>query len=186
MSNGHNHLLLIFWYQGITLNAKMDPTESSPISLDVFGGASTPPTSIPPSPTSANFCAKCGGSVTFPSILQSHGLDPQSEEVSLVNEALKGKRSRAPYTEVSVLLLRWDVQHQEWDNEVADLQKIFKEFNFAIFQDHKIGLTKYAKHEVMSLVSNFMIKCGGPESLLIVYYTGHGGVGSDGGCLWGV
>lgn len=176
----------IIQYQGMIPNAKMDSTASSPISLnDVFRGGSTPPTSIPPSPSSSNICARCGGSATFPSTLQSQGLSPQSEVVNSVNEALKGKPPRAPYTKVSVLLLGWDVQHQGWDREVADLRNVFEDFNFTIFQDHKISLDEYAEDELMGLVSGFIRQCGGPESLLIIYYTGHGGVASDGGCLWG-
>jgi hypothetical protein len=74
-----------------------------------------------------------------------------------------------------VLLLSWEVSERsdlDAENEVEQLGKVFREEYGYATEPWKIPLQS-SHHKLTSKVLDF-VGYGGPDSLLIVYYSGHG------------
>ncbi|KAK7991005.1 homeobox domain-containing protein [Apiospora arundinis] len=88
------------------------------------------------------------------------------------------KSQSMPYAKVSVLLLSWhkDIYDLNTGEEVADLETLFKE-KF-MFETTKRVLTRDSRNTAQSQVnyhlSEFVIRNDDVNTLLIVYYAGHG------------
>lgn len=113
--------------------------------------------------------------------------DPNSLQAAW-NKAMVGLNSSSvSYKDVSVLLLSWD---QDFDDlgvkeEVDALEAVFRNrFNYHV---QSSTLKTYEKRSVQllvnSIVANWVCKKDGPDTLLMVYYAGHGSPGQTPGHL---
>ncbi|KAK8127031.1 uncharacterized protein PG998_002790 [Apiospora kogelbergensis] len=91
-----------------------------------------------------------------------------------------------PYTKVSVLLLSWDkeIDDLKTDKEVTDLENLFK--NKFMFETTRQVLKKDDKSpqaQVNHYLAQFVYENDNTNTMLIIYYAGHGRPGSDRGNL---
>ncbi|KAI0015133.1 hypothetical protein F4780DRAFT_116135 [Xylariomycetidae sp. FL0641] len=89
---------------------------------------------------------------------------------------------RSPYSEVSVLLLRWD-EDDAVEPDLAALEHVFRDrYNYRT-ERWSIPSVANASLKLGIRMSNFL-EHAGPDKLLIVYYAGYGFVGANSQLFW--
>ena len=95
--------------------------------------------------------------------------------------------SSSCYKNVEVLMLRWAGGSDDLgvDQEVNDLKDVLEnQFNFHVHvQSLENSLGPKLHSRINFIVSKFVHDCDGEDTLLIVYYAGHGGPGPEPGQL---
>jgi hypothetical protein len=96
-------------------------------------------------------------------------------------------RGRSRYKEVHALLLSWEDDNLGVIKEVLDLEKVFVEiYNYHV-EEWKIPRNR-AHNSLAARLSKFLENYdseeSGQQTLLIVYYGGHGGMNDDRQCVW--
>ena len=89
------------------------------------------------------------------------------------------------YVAVNVLLLSWEDDDIGCAAEIAELSRMFQEsFNYAVWP-YKIP-SQDPESSLNSTVFQFVASFGGEDSLIIVYYGGHGGpkITTKSPCTW--
>ena len=98
-----------------------------------------------------------------------------------------GYKTSSTYTKVEVLLLCWNHSCSDMTtkDEIDGLKAVFEEkFNYhAEVQYLDITVGQRLQVRVNTIVAAFVGKHDGPNTLLIVYYAGHGRPGSEAGSL---
>lgn len=87
-----------------------------------------------------------------------------------------------PYKIVNVLLICWeDTTQHEFENQLDTLASEFKKFNFCV-RKYKIASKRPQQklnRELLSFLDNDQ-----DDTLLIIYYGGHGLNNGDKECIW--
>lgn len=95
---------------------------------------------------------------------------------------IQRQTERPPYADVSVLLLRWE-EDQSVDEDLVALEHVFqKQFNYNTQRWH-IPTVANPSIKLGVQIASFLENAR-PNHLLIIYYAGHGYVGSDGQLYW--
>lgn len=139
---------------------------------------------VPPTPLHVD---TTGGSKRNPLVTPSSNTSPTSKpDEEAQNEADRqlfqsevNKKMDVPngYLNVGVLMLRWQKGLDEFpkhDQEIGDLKEVFEhQFHYEceIVELHN---QKSPQHQLNHAIANHLLKYDGPNSLLIIYYTGHG------------
>lgn len=93
------------------------------------------------------------------------------------------KQTETPsYTDASVLMLRWE-EDDAVDTELAELEKVFQTNYHYRTQRWLIPTVPNPSAKLSAQVAQFLENAR-PNNLLIIYYAGHGFVGSDGQLYW--
>ncbi|KFA81982.1 hypothetical protein S40288_04395 [Stachybotrys chartarum IBT 40288] len=95
---------------------------------------------------------------------------------------IQRQTERSPYTNVSVLLLRWEDDQSVEDDLVALDQILRKEYNFET-QQWQIPTVHNPSIKLGVQMASFLEQAR-HNHLLIIYYAGYGYVGSDGHLYW--
>ncbi|KAK8007742.1 hypothetical protein PG989_001732 [Apiospora arundinis] len=96
------------------------------------------------------------------------------------------KSQYIPYTKVSVLLLSWhkDIDDLKTDEEVTDLENLFKDkFMFETTRQILTKDSKSAQAQVNHYLAKFVYENDSSNTMLIIYYAGHGRPGNRRGNL---
>ncbi|TGO24997.1 hypothetical protein BPAE_0090g00410 [Botrytis paeoniae] len=106
---------------------------------------------------------------------------------ALFDEHMSAKNASVAYREVHVLLLSWDRKDDDLhvEQEVADLENVFRDI-FKYKTTQKILQQNPRKHPQVQInlyLAEFVHNHDDPDTLLIVYYAGHGKLSDDGGGL---
>lgn len=114
--------------------------------------------------------------------------DDSELQVLWSNTMDEGKyTSPSKYKNIEVLLLCWAEKSDDLiiTEEVSKLKRTFEEcFNYRAQIEHLDASAKQtAQVQVNSIVANFVKTFDGPNTLLIVYYAGHGKPGKYFGSL---
>ncbi|KAF5012413.1 hypothetical protein FDECE_1542 [Fusarium decemcellulare] len=104
-----------------------------------------------------------------------------SHQQAIANRLLEYRPLRAQrYATVNVLLITWS-DHDlglGFDQEVAELREMFcQTFNYNVWP-YMIP-SKDAERSLNAVVAQFTKNFGGEDGLLIIFYSGHGGPGTD-------
>lgn len=86
-----------------------------------------------------------------------------------------------PHRKTAVLLLAWDASIDELGvkDEVKELEGVFKNiYNYTVRTEY-IKPTPHPQHQVSVFLANFVFEFDGKDTLLIVYYAGHGSPGNS-------
>ncbi|KAJ3528446.1 hypothetical protein NM208_g10191 [Fusarium decemcellulare] len=95
---------------------------------------------------------------------------------------IQRQTERHPYTDVSVLLLRWE-EDESVDEDLAALEQVFqKQYKFRTDRWH-IPTVPNPSIKLGVQMASFL-EHARANHLLIIYYAGHGYVGSDGQLYW--
>ncbi|KAL8819994.1 MAG: hypothetical protein Q9223_001699 [Gallowayella weberi] len=124
-------------------------------------------------------------SIESPEDQSASGYESAGEEeasryqVLWTNEMAKGKyRSTSLYNKVEVLLLCWQVADSDMNTagEVEDLKSVFeKDFGYHTTTERLVANPeKKLQVQVNAKVATFVDRHDGQDTLLIVYYAGHG------------
>lgn len=147
--------------------------------LDFCLVAHIPPTSQHTTHTPESY-SPFDGPFQKASLAAQNGEDQQAQLNRSIEERFAGWQ-RSPYTNVSVLLLRWAADNLGVIDEVLRLEKTLRErFNFSTEQwDIPSEEPEY------ELTSKMLEFCKGKKKnhLLILYYAGHSGGGPE-ECIW--
>lgn len=84
------------------------------------------------------------------------------------------KRHESRYTNVKVLMVRWASDNLGVSKEIYHLRRVFKEY-----YDFEVSDFRIPDHQPTATLANRVRKFTGnhsPETLLIFYYAGHGGI----------
>ncbi|KAH9219799.1 hypothetical protein DL95DRAFT_51020 [Leptodontidium sp. 2 PMI_412] len=91
-------------------------------------------------------------------------------------------RAQTRYSNVSVLLLRWEDDEMNVEWELDDLEKVFRNYGFGT--ERWLIPTKNSHLKLMSKVVDVVEENDGNGGLVIVYYAGHAGINSSRGATW--
>lgn len=92
-------------------------------------------------------------------------------------------RGRSRYKEAHVLLLSWEDDDLGVIDEVNDLQDVFRQtYNYET-EVWKIP-SKRAHNSLATRIVQFVADHDARDSLLVLYYGGHGLMNDDRQCLW--
>lgn len=95
---------------------------------------------------------------------------------------IQRQTERHPYTDVSVLLLRWE-EDESVDEDLAALEQVFqKQYKFRTERWHIPTVANPSIKLGVQMAS--FLEHARANQLLIIYYAGHGYVGSDGQLYW--
>ncbi|KAH7313842.1 hypothetical protein B0I35DRAFT_355732 [Stachybotrys elegans] len=95
---------------------------------------------------------------------------------------IQRQAERSPYSDVSVLLLRWE-EDQSVDEDLANLDQVLQsQYNFNTQRWH-IPTVPNPSIKLGVQMAQFL-EHGRPNHLLIIYYAGYGYVSSDGQLYW--
>ncbi|EEU39219.1 uncharacterized protein NECHADRAFT_43231 [Fusarium vanettenii 77-13-4] len=95
---------------------------------------------------------------------------------------IQRQTERHPYTDVSVLLLRWE-EDESVDEDLAALEQVFqKQYKFRTERWH-IPTVPNPSIKLGVQMASFL-EHARANHLLIIYYAGHGYVGTDGQLYW--
>ncbi|KAI5458888.1 hypothetical protein BGZ63DRAFT_415600 [Mariannaea sp. PMI_226] len=95
---------------------------------------------------------------------------------------IQRQTERVPHTDVSVLLLRW-AEDETVDKDLVELDQVFqKQYGFRTEQWHIPTVANPSIKLGVQMAS--FLENARPNHLLIIYYAGHGFVGSDGQLYW--
>ena len=92
-------------------------------------------------------------------------------------------RGRSRYREAHVLLLSWEDDNLGVINEVTELEDVFRQCYSFGTEEWKIP-SKRPHNTLASKILEFSNNYEGKDSLLIVYYGGHGLMNDDRQCIW--
>lgn len=95
---------------------------------------------------------------------------------------IQRQMERPSYAEASVLLLRWE-EDESTEQELAALEKVFQTNYHYRTQQWLIPTVPNPSAKLSAQVAQFL-DTAKPNNLLIIYYAGHGLVGSDGQLYW--
>ncbi|ATZ46745.1 hypothetical protein BCIN_02g01150 [Botrytis cinerea B05.10] len=103
---------------------------------------------------------------------------------AIFDEHMSAKNASVAYREVHVLLLSWDRKDDDLhvEQEVADLESVFRD-TFKYKTTQKILQQNPRKHpqaQINLYLAEFVHNYDDPNTLLIVYYAGHGKLSDDG------
>ena len=97
-------------------------------------------------------------------------------------------RGLSPYKEFEALLLCWDQSCSDMSTEleVEELKAVLEtRFGYHTTVEHlNTRIKKSLQAQLNSKVAMFVETCDDPDTLLIIYYAGHGKVGGDHGDLY--
>ena len=91
---------------------------------------------------------------------------------------------RVEYTSVTALLLYWKENDINPEQEVDAVRELFeKDFGYTsiTFQIPSRRAQQEINREISALVANYSIKL---DSLILIYYAGHGDVDNNGKSVW--
>jgi hypothetical protein len=95
---------------------------------------------------------------------------------------IQRQTERMTYSNVSVLLLRWE-DDVSVDSDLAELETVLqKQYNYSTQRWH-IPTVPNPSIKLGVQMASFL-EHARPNHLLIIYYAGHGYVGSDGQLFW--
>lgn len=95
---------------------------------------------------------------------------------------IQRQTERPQYTDVSVLMLRWEGDESP-EEDLNALEKIFQTTYHFRTQRWQIPSCPNPSIKLGVQIASFL-ENPRPDHLLIIYYTGHGYVGSDGQLYW--
>lgn len=95
---------------------------------------------------------------------------------------IQRQTERHPYTDVSVLLLRWE-EDNSVDEDLVALEQVFqKQYNF---RTERWNIPTVANPSIkLGVQMASFLDNARSNHLLIIYYAGHGYAGSDGQLFW--
>lgn len=100
-----------------------------------------------------------------------------SRASSVISET--GREAERPrYAEVHVLLLTFEYNDLDLEMETAKVRKSFSRLGYHV---HRYNIKMRQTMARLQRVMSRFLAMGNEESLLIVYYHGHGGLGEDDG-----
>lgn len=91
---------------------------------------------------------------------------------------------RVEYTDVTALLLYWKENDFNPEQEVDAVRELFEKdfaYNSVTFPIPSQRAQQELNREISALVSNYSRKL---DSLILIYYAGHGDVDDDGKSVW--
>ena len=94
---------------------------------------------------------------------------------------IKRQTERPSYSDVSVLLLRWE-DDESVEEDLSSLEKVFRSYNYDT-QQWKIPTVPNPSIKLGVQMASFLENAR-PDHLLIIYYAGYGYVGSDSQLYW--
>ncbi|KAI6750229.1 hypothetical protein HG531_007494 [Fusarium graminearum] len=95
---------------------------------------------------------------------------------------IQRQTERHPYTDVSVLLLRWE-DDESVDEDLTALEQVLqKQYKYRTEKWHIPTVPDLSKKLGVQMAS--FLEHAKPNHLLIIYYAGHGYVSSDGQLFW--
>jgi hypothetical protein len=95
---------------------------------------------------------------------------------------IQRQTERQVYTDVSVLMLRWKDDDQV-DHDLDSLEKLFQ--NQYHFRTQRWSIPSVANpSSKLGVQMDAFLDQAKPDHLLIIYYAGHGYIGSDGQQFW--
>jgi len=116
----------------------------------------------------------------------SNGKPPVSHESLLAKELSDYRPRRARrYAAINVLLLSWEDDDIGVADEISALGDMFRhDFNYAVWP-YKIP-SQDAETSLNFTIARFVSSFGREDSLIVVYYGGHGGpkVATKSPCTW--
>ena len=108
----------------------------------------------------------------------------------IVTNAVKGafpNNTQTRYKDVRVLLLSWQdsnvAGHVNFLGELLDLKKVFEDLYHYKCEEWRIP-SKKPHRELDDKLGQFIKEFDAQETLLIVYYGGHGGMNEDRTSIW--
>ncbi|KAF7885143.1 hypothetical protein EAF00_010961 [Botryotinia globosa] len=119
-----------------------------------------------------------------PADYQDKEASNDSKYKAIFDEHMSAKNASVAYREVHVLLLSWDRKDDDLhvEQEVADLENVFRDI-FKYKTTQKILQQNPRKHPQVQInlyLAQFVADHDDPNTLLIVYYAGHGKLSDDG------
>ncbi|TGO35313.1 hypothetical protein BHYA_0163g00280 [Botrytis hyacinthi] len=119
-----------------------------------------------------------------PTDYQDKEASNDSKFKAIFDEHMSAKNASVAYREVHVLLLSWDRKDDDLhvEQEVADLENVFRDI-FKYKTTQKILQQNPRKHPQVQInlyLAQFVADHDDPNTLLIVYYAGHGKLSDDG------
>lgn len=102
---------------------------------------------------------------------------------SFGNENAIYGRAKCRYKQVHVLLLSWEADDLGVAKEIAELQDVFENIYHYEVEFWKIPSNR-SHNSLNRRLTNFIDDYEGEDSLLIVYYGGHGYMNDDRQCVW--
>lgn len=93
-----------------------------------------------------------------------------------------GSRRNYPYTAVYVLLLYWKEGNKDFYEELSKLGKEFK--NSYCYKVEEWAIESRGPYKKLNQRLGEFLDYGQQETLLIVYYGGHGGIDKDRNHTW--
>lgn len=119
------------------------------------------------------------------SLIDYHVKDVKSfgETVTAAAAAAFPNRGRSRYKQVHVLLLSWEEDDLGIIDELSGLQTVLEDLYRFQTETWKLP-TRKSHNSLVSRMIKFLDDFEADDSLLIVYYGGHGGMNDDRRCLW--
>lgn len=104
-----------------------------------------------------------------------------------VNDAVKSafpnKKKKPRYTSVYVLLVSWEEDNLGVEKEIAELRGVFKtayNFNTDLFKIPSIKAQRSLTQRLITFIEDHESR----DTLLILYYGGHGCIDDTRSCVW--
>ncbi|KAM5353639.1 hypothetical protein ACJ41O_000289 [Fusarium nematophilum] len=117
-----------------------------------------------------------------PPIPERHDFESFARHLQDAAMLIQRQTERHPYTDVSVLLLRWD-EDESVDEDLVALEQVFqKQYKFRT-ERWQIPTVPNPSIKLGVQMASFL-EHARANQLLIIYYAGHGYVSSDGQLFW--
>lgn len=115
-------------------------------------------------------------------ITERHDFESFARHLQDAAMLIQRQTERPPYTDVSVLLLRWE-EDDSVDEDLVALEQVFqKQYNFRTERWH-IPTVPNPSIKLGVQMASFL-EHARANHLLIIYYAGHGYAGADGQLFW--
>jgi hypothetical protein len=115
-------------------------------------------------------------------ISERHDFESFARHLQDAAMLIQRQTERMTYSNVSVLLLRWE-DDVSVDSDLAELETVLqKQYNYSTQRWH-IPTVPNPSIKLGVQMASFL-EHARPNHLLIIYYAGHGYVGSDGQLFW--